>query len=149
MCRTPGHFSGATSVPVRQPETDHVHTTHFLLRQRYQGAFSTDLAQKSRTYIYMGYTYKCMGGARSSFRRLTYKYCVLDPSKTSFSQVLSILHTLLSLIFCRAHRNTVQCAEHLYIHLHSNDTHTLVCVHTFLTYKRGSGKIPIYGPKSL
>ena len=38
---------GAASVPVRQPETDHVHTTHFLLRQRYQGAFSTD----SPTYI--------------------------------------------------------------------------------------------------
>ena len=82
-----------------------------------------------------GYTYNCMGGARSSFRRLTYKYCLLDPSKTSFSQVLSILHTLLSLIFFRAHRNTVQCAEHLYIHLHSNDTHTAECTHTFLAYK--------------
>ena len=93
------------------------------------------LAQKSCTYICMGYTYICMGGTPSSFRRLTYKYCVLDPSKTSFSQVLSILHTLLSLIFCRDHRNTVDCAEHVYIHLHSNCTYIstgTAAVHTFL-----------------
>ena len=125
----------AAGVPVRRPMTDHIHTVNFPCRERDQGAFSTDLAQKSRTYIYMGYTYNCMGGARSSFRRLTCKYCVLDPSETSFSQVLPILHTLLSLIFFRVHRNTVECAEQLYIHLHSNSACTstgTAAVHTFL-----------------
>ena len=39
----------AASVPVRRPMTDHTGTTHFLLRQRYQAAFSTD----SPTYIYI------------------------------------------------------------------------------------------------
>ena len=122
-------------MPVRRPMTDHIHTVNFPCRERDQGAFSTDLPQKSRTYIIMGYTYSCMGGARSSFRRLTYKYCVLDPSKTSFSQVLSILHTLLSLIFFTAYSNTVDCAEHVYIHLHSNYTYIstgTAAVHTFL-----------------
>eukprot|EP01043_Picozoa_sp_COSAG02_P017903 COSAG02_NODE_822_length_16778_cov_4.476168_7_plen_210_part_00 len=47
------------------------------------------------------YTYIYIGGTPSSFRRLTCKYYVLDRSKTSFSQVLSILHKLLSLIFPR------------------------------------------------
>ena len=125
----------AAGVPVRRPMTDHIHTVNFPCRERYQGAFSTDLAQKSCTYIYMGYTYNCMGGAHSSFLRLTYKYCVLDPSKPSFSQVLSILYTLLSLIFFTAYRNTVDCAEHVYIHLHSNYTYLstgTAPVHTFL-----------------
>ena len=105
------------------------------LQAWHQGAFSTDLAQKSRTYSYVENTYNCMGGARSSFRRLTCKYCVLDPSETSFSQILPILHTLLSLIFFRVHRNTVECAEQLYIHLHSNSACTCTgtaAVHTFL-----------------
>ena len=135
--------------PPRLPTNDWSHTySHFSQQRTGSGGILPYFSTKSCTYIYMGYTYNCMGGARCSFCRLTYKYCVLDPSKTSFSQVLSILHTLLSLIFFRAHRNTVQCAEHLYIHLHSNDTHTFVCIHTFHTYKQGSTFSRIYGPIS-
>ena len=133
--RTRRSLYWAPGLPVRQPTTDHKHTVIFPCRDRDQGAFCRNSALKSCTYINMGHTYNCMGGARSSFRRLTCKYCVLDPLETSFSQVLPILHTLLSLIFFRVHRNTVECAEQLYIHLHSNSACTstgTAAVHTFL-----------------
>ena len=139
---------GAQGLRVGRGRADHAERIYFFHRLREQGAFCRNSALKSCTYINMVHTYNCMGGAPSSFRRLTYKYSVLDPSKTSFSQVLSILHTLLSLIFFRVHRNTVECDEHLYIHLHSNYTYISTCtaaVHTFLHTNRDPDLVGFMG----